>query len=63
MRYSIKIDVWKFGNKYGKPDETKTVGDYYTQEAAEVDMKTIEFRLMYAGYDKIRLEVIEIQDG
>ena len=63
MRYSIKIDVWKCGNKYGEPDETKIVGDYYTQEAAEIDMKTIEFRLMCSGYDKIRLGVAEKKNG
>lgn len=62
MRYSIKIDVWKY-DKYGEPDETKTVGDYYSKEAAEADIKVIEFRLMCAGYDRIKLGVVEIQDG
>lgn len=60
MSYSIKIDVWKTkDNIYGNPDETKTVGEYYSSEAAEIDEKDIEFRLMCAGYRRIKLEIIE----
>lgn len=60
MNYLIKIDVWKTkGNIYGEPDETKTVGEYYSSEAAEVDVKEIECRLACAGYRRFKLEIIE----
>lgn len=64
MNYSIKIDVWRTkDNIYGNPDETKTVGEYYSVEAAEVDVKDIELRLMSAGYRRIKLEIIEKEDA
>lgn len=63
MSYSIKIDVWKTkDNVYGNPDETKTVGEYYSYEAAEVDEKYIELQLMCAGYRRIKLEIIEKEE-
>ncbi len=59
MNYSIKVDVWKTKDFYGAPDETKSVGDYCSQEAAEVDIKNIEFRLACAGYCRFKLTIIE----
>ena len=63
MSYSIKIDVWKTkDNIYGNPDETKTVGEYYSYDAAEVDVKYIELRLACAVYSRIKLEIIEKEE-
>ena len=60
MKYSIKIDVWKDKeNVYGEPDETKTVGEYFSEEAAEADISILSFRLACAGYAKIEFEIID----
>lgn len=59
MRYSIKISVWKTDDTYGKPDEIKMVGDYYTMKAALADIEELELRLIYAGYNKFTLGIIE----
>lgn len=63
MSYSIKIDVWKTKDSiYGNPDETKTVGEYYSYDAAELDVKYIKLRLACAGYRRIKLEIIEKEE-
>ena len=60
MKYSIKIDVWKGKeNVYGDPDETKTVGEYFSVEAAEADISALSFRLACAGYAKFDLEIVD----
>ena len=60
MKFAIKVDVWKNNNKYGEPDENKTVGEYYSEDAAKVDVEMIKLRLMCVGYQRIQLEIIVV---
>lgn len=60
MRHSIKINIWKDKeNVYGEPDETTTVGEYFSTEAAEADISTLSLRLACAGYAKFDFEIID----
>lgn len=59
--YQIKIELWK-NNKYTVPDETRYVGEYFTEDAARIDAQEIQQRIIYSlGYKRSRLEIIETE--
>lgn len=56
--YQVKIELWK-NNKYTLPDETRYVGEYFTEDAARIDAQEIQQRIIYSlGYKRSRLEII-----
>lgn len=60
LKYSLLISVWKSKEGiYDDPDESKVVGNYYSEDAAKVDAAKIEFKLMCIGYAKIRTEIVD----
>lgn len=62
MKYCLKTSVWKHDKYTDIPDEVIEHGDYYTIEAAEKDIETVNLRLMSSGYAKLQTEIIEKPD-
>lgn len=57
--YSLQIKVWKTDDKYGEPDEVQQIGSYFSTEAAECDVKSIQLRLMLSGYERVVISIID----
>lgn len=60
QKYTIRIRIWK-QNKYGDPDESVCVGEYFSENAAYADMEVLRLICMSYGVKRFTFEVIEKQ--
>ena len=59
--FTIEMKIWT-KDKYGKPDRIEKFGQYYSKEAAELDMGKIDAEsFWYVGFAKTETKVIEIR--
>lgn len=57
--FTIEMKIWT-KDKYGKPDRIEKFGQYYSKEAAELDMEKIDTKsFWYVGFAKTETKVIE----
>ena len=57
--FTIEMKIWT-KNKYGAPDRIEKFGQYYSKEAAELDMEKINAEsFWYVGFKRTETEVID----
>lgn len=57
--FTIEMKIWT-KDKYGEPDRIEKFGQYYSKEAAELDMGKINAKsFWYVGFAKTETKVIE----
>ena len=57
--FTIEMKIWT-KDKYGKPDRIEKFGQYYSKEAAELDMEKIDAEsFWYVGFIRTETKVIE----
>ena len=57
--FTIEMKIWT-KDKYGKPDRIEKFGQYYSKEAAELDMGKIDTEsFWYVGFKRTETKVIE----
>ena len=57
--FTIEMKIWT-KDKYGKPDRIEKFGQYYSKEAAELDMEKIDTEsFWYVGFIRTETKVIE----
>lgn len=60
QRYTIRIHMWK-QNKYGDPEESICVGEYFSENAAYADMEVLRLICMSCVVKRFTFDVIEKQ--